>query len=133
MEDLGSRDCFSRQSYPRGGELESYYNRMWKPGTIPNENFCKEIASSMTDVQSKDLNIGDLSKLPIFRTDLESHANMVAVGRNVQIICNTNRTTKVSPFTPDYDSIHQIFMVDAAIRHNGEHNKKYLHDFSKRY
>ena len=52
------------------------------------------------------------------RTDLDSHANMVVVGRNVAIINDTGRRAEVSPFTPDYDSLHSVPIADAAIRYD---------------
>ena len=49
------------------------------------------------------------------RTDLDSHANMVVVGRNALIISNTGRTTEVSHFTPDYEALQRVPIVDAAL------------------
>ena len=46
------------------------------------------------------------------RTDLDSHANMVVVGKHAAIINDTGR--KVSPFTPDYESL-KVLIVDAAV------------------
>ena len=51
------------------------------------------------------------------RTNLDSHANMPVVGRNVFIISNTGRVVEVAPFTPDYQPM-QIPIVDAAIQYD---------------
>ena len=43
---------------------------------------------------------------------------MVVAGRNVAIMHDTGRRAEISPFTPDYDSLHSIPVTDAAIRHD---------------
>ena len=48
------------------------------------------------------------------RTELDSHANMVVVGRHCLIIHKTGKTADVSAFTPDLESI-EIPIVDAAL------------------
>ena len=52
------------------------------------------------------------------RTDLDFHANMVVVGKHVAIINDTVRRAEVSPFTPDYESLSKVPIVDAAIRYD---------------
>ena len=57
------------------------------------------------------------------RTELNSHANMVVVGRNTLILAEHGKTVDVSPFTPDYKPT-EYQLVDAAIQYddlfNGE-------------
>ena len=55
------------------------------------------------------------------RTDLDFHANMVAVGRNVQLISETDRTVEVIPFTPEYDSMYQAPIANADNTYDDEH------------
>ena len=50
------------------------------------------------------------------RTDLDYHANMVVVGKHAAIINDTGR--KVSPFTPDYESLSKVLIVDAAVTYD---------------
>ena len=50
------------------------------------------------------------------RTELESHANMPAVGRHVYVISDTGKIADVNPFTPDYNSM-QVHIVDAAVQY----------------
>ena len=50
------------------------------------------------------------------RTDLDSHANMVVVGKHAAIINDAGRRAEVSPFTPDYEALSKAPIVDAAIR-----------------
>ena len=56
-----------------------------------------------------------------WRTELDYHANMVVVESNATIINNTGRTVEVSPFTPDYSSLQNVPVVNAAIGYNCEY------------
>ena len=49
------------------------------------------------------------------RTELDSHANMVVVGKNAAIIGDSGETADVSPFAPDFDLMQKVRIVDAAI------------------
>ena len=49
------------------------------------------------------------------RTELDSHANMAVIGRNAYILNDIGRTAQVSPFTPDYEALTEVKIVDAAI------------------
>ena len=49
------------------------------------------------------------------RTDLDSHANMVVLGRHARVIAYTGKTAQVSPFTPEYKSLEDVPIVDGAI------------------
>lgn len=51
------------------------------------------------------------------RTDLDTHANMPVVGKNVLILEESGETVDVNPFTPDYPSM-RAKLVDAAIRYD---------------
>ena len=48
-------------------------------------------------------------------TELDSHANMPVVGSNCHVIGYTGQHVDVSPFTPDYESLRNIPVVDAAV------------------
>ncbi len=52
------------------------------------------------------------------RSELDSHANMVVVGRNAYIINVSGRTADVSPFSPDYNALQKVPIVDAAIAYD---------------
>ena len=54
------------------------------------------------------------------QTDLHSYANMVVVGKHAAMTNDASR--KVSPFTPDYESLSKVPIVDAAIRHDCPHS-----------
>ena len=49
------------------------------------------------------------------RTELDSHANMVVVGSNCLIVEYSGRTAVVNPFTPEYDALTEVPIVDAAV------------------
>ena len=44
----------------------------------------------------------------VSRTELDSHANMIVVGKNCYIIGLTGETMDVSPFTLDYESLKKV-------------------------
>ena len=56
------------------------------------------------------------SKFPISRTDLESYASVVVLGKHYQMISDTVRIVESIPFATDCDSIHQVPVVDDSIR-----------------
>jgi hypothetical protein len=61
------------------------------------------------------------------RTDLDSHANMVVVGRHALIVSTSGKTAEVSPFTPDYEALQKVPIVDAAIAYTCPcTNKEYI-------
>ena len=56
------------------------------------------------------------------RTDLDYHNNVLIVGKHASIINDTSRKSEVSPFTPDYESLSKVPIVDASIRYNYLHS-----------
>ena len=51
----------------------------------------------------------------VLRTELDSHANMVCLGRHAIIIEDTGKTSDVKPFTPDYNALHKVPVVTGEI------------------
>ena len=49
------------------------------------------------------------------RTELDSHANMVAVGRHAYILNSSGRTAQIIPFTPEYELLKEVPIIDAAV------------------
>ena len=80
----------------------------------PNRHVSLLVATAMiAAANDDDVNMGiDDEKS---RTELDSHANMVVVGRHASIVSDTGRTAEVSPFTPDYEALQKVPIVDAAI------------------
>ena len=72
---------------------------VWNPGT-PNEYVLKVIAEASKVCDNIECDTCDAHSKE-FRTELDSHANMVVVGRNATIINDSSRTVEVSPFTPE--------------------------------
>ena len=60
----------------------------------------------MTDVKIMNLDTVVRSELPISKTGLDSHDNVVVIGLNVRIISDSVRKVEVSSFEPDYESMY---------------------------
>ena len=102
-------------SKPR--RCESEENDQWDPGS-PNIHVLEVVArytSAALQGTESNLHTGHMEGLQESRTDLDSNANMVALDKNCTIIADTGKTAKVSPFAPDYESLHQVPIVDASV------------------
>ena len=82
-------------------------------GLDPGE-FLQNIVSSILSIKSVDMMEDDVDDAQS-RTELDSHANMAVVGSESYIIGYTGNTVNVSPFTPDYEALSNIPVVDAAV------------------
>ena len=51
------------------------------------------------------------------RTELDSHANMPVVGKYCHVIQNTGKSVDMNPFTPAYDPLRGVPLVDVALLH----------------
>ena len=49
---------------------------------------------------------------------------MVVVGKNAAIMNDTGRRAEVSPFTPDYEGLSKVPIVDAAIRYDCPYSRE---------
>ena len=49
------------------------------------------------------------------RTELDTHANMVVIGWNYQVVSRSGQTVQVNLFTPDYKALLEVLMVDSVI------------------
>ena len=58
------------------------------------------------------------------RTDLDSHANMVLVGKNRIVLNETGRHAEVAPFAPDYESLHKVSISDAVVEYDDKHSEE---------
>eukprot|EP00957_Ditylum_brightwellii_P202049 15328352-Ditylum_brightwellii.AAC.2 len=54
-------------------------------------------------------------------TELDSHANMVVLGRNSTTLSNTGSTADVHPFSPEYNALEGIKIVDGAVLYTDEY------------
>ena len=56
---------------------------------------------------------------PMPRTELDSHANMIVVGKNAFVFSRVNgRTCEVTPFSSDLGTVKEVPIVDAAIAYH---------------
>ena len=58
------------------------------------------------------------------RTELDSHENMVVVGNHATIYYNTGNKVGVSSFTPDYQALEKVSIVDAAVQYTCQYMEK---------
>ena len=87
---------------------ESDVNKQWDPGECVGVTISSFEVGDMTAEDDQILE-GES------RTKLDSHANMVVVGMNAYVISPTGKTVEVNPFTPEYDSLKDVAVVDAAV------------------
>ena len=59
----------------------------------------------------------------VSRTELDSHANMPVVGRNVVVISESGKTVDVCPFSPDYEPV-ALPVVDVAVQYDDPYDGK---------
>ena len=88
---------------------------------LPNNYVCQDTC----DVSSRgigefdmDVDNGVTPLLQLSHADLDSHANMVVVGKHAAITNDTGRRAEFIPFTPDYESLSKVPIVDATIRYD---------------
>ena len=58
------------------------------------------------------------------RTELNIHANMFVLGKDAYILNQMNRTAQVNPFSPEYESMKDVPIVDAALAYNCPYTAK---------
>jgi hypothetical protein len=87
------------------------YSRGLQPD--PNSHIEKIIVASLSgddDVDSSETIDNDCHS----RTELDSHANMVVVGKNAMVLNTTGRLATVRAFSPEHEPI-EVSIVDAAV------------------
>ena len=96
------RDCKS--------ELDE--NKVWKPreATLLHSNKIYSSIMGEKDIATME-EMGESS-----RTELDSHANMLVIGKNAYILSIIGETVDIVPFTPDYKPI-RVELVDAALKY----------------
>ena len=68
---------------------------------------------------------GDRSKFT--RAELDSHANMVVLGKHCTVIRRTGHTVNVNAFASEVGSLKQVPIVDAAVVYEDRMNdEKYI-------
>ena len=90
-----------------------------RPDPKPNFSVCHILSHSnatMCGVNGSDV--------PESRTDLDSHANMVVMGKHSYILSRSGRTAEVSPFSPSYEALSAVPIVDAAVAYDCPYSGK---------
>ena len=59
----------------------------------------------------------------LHRTELDSHANMVVLGRHARVVSHSNTTVRVNAFTPEHAPIWKP-VVDAVVAYHDEISRK---------
>ena len=80
---------------------------------IPNAHVAATIARASTSQVSDDAVME-----PNGRTELDSHTNMVVVERHAYILNSSGRIAQVSPFSPEYQSLKEVPVIDAAVAYD---------------
>ena len=57
-------------------------------------------------------------------TDLNSHANMMIVGKHAKLIADTRNKVDVIPFTPNYEALEKVLIVDAEVQYTCQYTEK---------
>ena len=91
-------------------KVSSAEGRKKKPPVKPNANVAAAIARASTSQVS-----ADAVMEPNGRIELDPHANMVVLGRHAYIMNLSGRIAQVSPFTPEYESLKEVSIIDAAV------------------
>jgi hypothetical protein len=106
----------STESLERRKNVPQSDNTMvWNPGgawnpTIDVPEWILTLISSMESAgESYDGNISS-------RTELDIHATMPVVGRNVAVISESGKTVDVCPFSHDYEPV-ALPVVDVAVQY----------------
>jgi hypothetical protein len=82
-----------------------------KPEVSPSRLWCSSAFIAAANDECADKPMDEEGS----RIDLDSYANMVVVGQHCLVIERSSRTAIVNPFTPDYDAMTEVPIVDAAI------------------
>ena len=60
----------------------------------------------------------------ISRTDLDSHTNMVVLGKHSHVGDNTGKIAQISPFTLDYKSMENISIASGSITYEHPYSEE---------
>ena len=87
----------------------------------PNAHVAAEIMRASTSQVS-----ADAVMEPNAKTELDYHANMLVLGRHDYILNSSGRTSQVIPFTPEYESLQEVPIVDATVAYDYPITNKYF-------
>ena len=114
LEANEQRDRF-QVWYPGGPNIK---RSSWKP----NDHLVRVISqANFLDVTTDSCGLKKYLRMKsalndnVLRTDLDSHSNMVRLGRYAIIIEDTGKTVDVKLLTPDYNALQEVLAVTDAI------------------
>ena len=67
-------------------------------------------------IQSFETEISSLKIDDIYKTELDSHANMAVVGKHCTIVHDTGKTVSVRAFSPDCKTLEEVPIIHAMIK-----------------
>ena len=103
-----------------GVRTEADESRVWGPGedsiigidAVRKSSMCQGIVAS-----TENENITYFERM-----DLDTHANMVVLGRNCHVVNYSGKTAEVHPFSPEYEAL-QVPIVHAVIQCDDPYSK----------
>ena len=93
----------------------------------PEPNIWIQKVVSRSQLSSIDLGndeAGDDVEHEQSRSELDTHANMVVVGKHSLILNQSGRTAEVAPFSPDCGSLESVPIVDAVVAYDCPYEMK---------
>lgn len=83
----------------------------------PNSYILSSLVSSLQDATVAAATGSDISTADP-KTELDSHANMVVLGKNAYVFERTGRTCNVKPFTTTLGTARDVPIVDGAVAYD---------------
>ena len=80
-------------------------------------NLNAHVAASIARASTSQVSADSVME-PNGRTEPDSHSNMVVVGRHAYILNSSGRTAQFSTFTPEYESLKEVPIIDAAVAYD---------------
>ena len=76
------------------------------------------ILSDCLVIRKSDINNNINNNLDYTRTDFNTYANIVVLGKNCHVTNYTSRIVEVQPFSSEYEFLHQVLIVNAVIQYD---------------
>ena len=102
-------------------ELKPDWHEQWDPDPGHITGIQNDRIYSILSAVSEEIRVNEMITHVESHTELDSHANMLVVGKHAYIIAETG--VDVSPFTPDYKLL-TVPLVDALVKYDSPYNGK---------
>eukprot|EP00957_Ditylum_brightwellii_P203798 15336254-Ditylum_brightwellii.AAC.1 len=90
--------------------MQGMESAVWDPRQLCPNNHLRE----RINIADLDADFDEDDDVEESRTELDSHANLIVLGRNAVILNDTGRMAVVQPFTPHYESLESVKIVDGV-------------------